>query len=537
MLLLDHLGKADADDDWNALADIVRYFVRRNGALISNPVPVSACDLRPPPKGTSTAGDPRLADERRQEICAKASSNDNKDRRERMTGPSRITASVIVIALVAGVAAAFAIAWRPAIAAIDPPAPRSFDKALVSRGRDLAAIGNCNDCHTVRGARNFAGGLPVPTPFGTIYSSNITPDPETGIGRWPEAAFRRAMRSGVDREGQHLYPTFPYDHFTNVSDEDDRALYAFLMTRQPVHAPARANELSFPLDQRPVIAGWKLLFLRRDTYRPDTAKSAEWNRGAYLVEGLAHCGACHTPRNALGAERMSAQFAGGEVDNWHAYAINDKSHSPVPWDADALYAYLRHGWHPDHGTARGPMAEVVSNLSEVADSDVRAIAIYMADISGAVTPERKRQGEAALAQAKMPATQVLPQHATGASIYAAACASCHETGKPLPYGGVNLALSTAISSPDPRNLANIVLSGVRPVEGERSPIMPGFAASMNDEQAAALLNYLRSRFSNQPAWSGVEKTVQDARRTETVFLQTSAGPRDPPADPTQRGKP
>jgi mono/diheme cytochrome c family protein len=454
-----------------------------------------------------------------------------------MTGSSRIIASVAAVMLVAGAMAAGAIAWRPAIAAVDPPAPRSFDKSLVSRGRDLAAIGNCNDCHTVRGGQNFAGGLPVPTPFGTIYSSNITPDPETGIGRWSEAAFRRAMRSGVNREGQHLYPTFPYDHFTNVSDEDDTALYAFLMTRQPAHAPPRANELSFPLNQRPVIAAWKLLFLRRDSYRPNAAKSAEWNRGGYLVEGLAHCGACHTPRNALGAERISAQFAGGDVDNWHAYAINDKSHSPVPWDADALYAYLRHGWHPDHGTARGPMAEVASNLSQVADSDVRAIAVYMADISGSPTPDRKQQGEAALARAKLPAAQDPRQNTAGASIYAAACASCHEAGRPLPYGGVNLSLSTAISAPDPRNLANIVLSGVRAVEGERSPIMPGFAASMNDAQIAALLGYLRSRFSSQPAWSGVEQTVQDARRTETVLLQTSAGPRNAPADPTQRDKP
>ncbi len=454
-----------------------------------------------------------------------------------MTGPSRIIASVIVIALAVGAVAAFAIVWRPAIAAIDPPAPQSFDKALVSRGRDLAAIGNCNDCHTVRGAKNFAGGLPVPTPFGTIFSSNITPDPETGIGRWSEAAFRRAMRSGVNREGQHLYPTFPYDHFTNVSDEDDKAIYAFLMTRQPVHAPARANELSFPLDQRLVIAGWKLLFLRSDTYQVDAAKSAEWNRGAYLVAGLAHCGACHTPRNALGAERASAQFAGGDVDNWHAYAINDKSHSPVPWDADALYAYLRNGWHPDHGTARGPMAEVVSNLSSIPDGDVRAIAVYMADISGVATPERKRQGEAALAEARSSSAQASQANAAGASIYAAACASCHEAGRPLPYGGVNLGLSTAISGPDPRNLANIVLSGVRAVEGERSPIMPGFAAGMNDTQITVLLNYLRARFGNQPAWTGVEKTIADARRTETVFLQTSPGPRRAPADPTQRDKP
>lgn len=450
-----------------------------------------------------------------------------------MTGSSRIIASVIVIALVAG-AAAVAITWRPAIAAIEPPPP-AFDAALVKRGRDLAAIGNCNDCHTVRGGKNFAGGLPVPTPFGTIFSSNITPDPETGIGRWSEAAFRRAMRSGVDREGRHLYPTFPYDHFTHVSDEDDRAIYAFLMTRQPVHAPARENQLSFPFNQRPVIAGWKLLFLRSDTYQPDSTKNAEWNRGAYLVEGLAHCGACHTPRNALGAERVNAQFAGGEVDNWHAYAINDQSHAPVPWDADALYAYLRHGFHPDHGTARGPMAEVVGNLSDVTDSDVRAIAVYMAEMSGPPTPDRKRRGEAAIAQAKLPTKSSSAD--TGAAIYAAACASCHEAGRPPPYGGVNLGLSTAISAPDPRNLVNIVLSGVHAVEGEASPIMPGFAAGMTDAQIAAVLNYLRVRFGNLPPWTGVGNTIAEARRSETVFLQTSTGPRHGPAGPTQRDKP
>jgi mono/diheme cytochrome c family protein len=450
----------------------------------------------------------------------------------------RIIGSVIAALLVAGAVAAFAIAWRPAIAAIDPPAPQSFDTALVKRGRYLAAIGNCNDCHTVRGGKSFAGGLPVPTPFGTIFSSNITPDAETGIGRWSEAAFRRAMRSGVDRDGQHLYPTFPYDHFTNVTDADDQALYAYLMTRQPVRAPARENELSFPLDRRFVIAGWKLLFLRHGTYQPDPAQSAEWNRGAYLVEGLAHCGSCHTPRNALGAERASAQFAGGDVDNWHAYAINAQSPAPVPWDADALFAYLRDGWHPDHGVARGPMAQVVSNLSSAPQDDIRAIATYMAGVFGAPTPDRKRQGEAVLAQVKSPALmQASNINAAGAAIYAAACATCHETDRSPPYGGVNLALSTAIAGPDPRNVANIVLSGVRPVEGERSPIMPGFAASMNDGQISALLNYLRARFSNQPAWTGVQKTVEDARRTQTVFLQTSPEPHDTPADAMQRDKP
>jgi mono/diheme cytochrome c family protein len=432
----------------------------------------------------------------------------------------RILGSIAAAAVIAGAIAAVAIVWRPAIAAIDPPAPSSFDSALVKRGRDLAAIGNCNDCHTVRGGKDFAGGLPVPTPFGTIYSSNITPDAETGIGRWSEAAFRRAMQSGVNRDGQHLYPTFPYDHFTRVSDEDDRALYAYLMTRRPVRAPARENQLAFPFNQRVAVAGWKLLFLRRGTYQPDSTQSAEWNRGAYLVEGLAHCGACHTPRNALGAEKTQASFAGGDVDSWHAYAINGQSSAPVPWDAEALFQYLRQGWHPDHGVARGPMAEVVSNLSEVPESDIRAIATYMASVFGAPTAERKRRGDEVLAQASSgPAQPANGGTTSGAQIYAAACATCHATDRAPPFGGINLALSTALTSPDARNAANIVLSGIGPTAGERSPIMPGFAESMSDAQIAALLDYLRTRFGNAPPWTNTADIVRDIRRTQTVLLQ------------------
>jgi mono/diheme cytochrome c family protein len=445
-----------------------------------------------------------------------------------------IVAGVLAALLVVGGGGVLAIAWRPAIAAIEPPARQSFDTELVRRGRDLAAIGNCSSCHTPRGGRDFAGGLPVPTPFGTIFSTNITPDSDTGIGHWSEAAFRRAMRSGVDRDGRHLYPTFPYDHFTDVTDDDDRALYAYLMTREPVRAPARQNQLSFPLDRRWLIAGWKLLFLRQGNYQPEPTRSAEWNRGAYLVEGLAHCGACHTPRNALGAERTDASFAGGNVDNWQAYALNGHSPAVVPWEKAALAAYLRQGWHPDHGTARGPMAEVVSNLSAVPASDVQAIATYMADVFGPRPPAPLPASEDTTASI---ADAAHPSGDNGAAIYKAACATCHESARPLPYGGIKLGLSTALSAPAPNNLANIVLSGVRPVEGERSPIMPGFAASMDDRQIAALLTYLRARFGKGPAWANVEQTIREARRTQIADLQTLAPPDHAPVDPVQRGNP
>jgi mono/diheme cytochrome c family protein len=453
-----------------------------------------------------------------------------------MTKP-RIIAIFATALLAGGAIAAFAAIWRPAISAIEPPAPQSFEAELIKRGRDLAAIGNCNDCHTVPGGKAFAGGLAVPTPFGTIFSSNITPDPDTGIGRWSEAAFRRAMRSGVDRAGQHLYPTFPYDHFTNVTDEDDHALYAFLMTRQPDHAPPRANDLPFPLNRRFVVAGWKLLFLKPATYQADKTRSAEWNRGAYLVEGLAHCGACHTPRNALGAERTSASFSGGDVDNWHAYAINAHSPSPVKWNTEALFRYLRQGFDADHGAARGPMAEVVSNLSSVQESDVHAIAVYMTSVFGPPGQDRLHQADEIRTQSKSSPAQAAQASMPGASIYTSACATCHQSDRPLPYGGVDLGLSTALSAPDPRNAANIILSGIRPVEGEPSPIMPGFASNMTDTQLVALLNYLRARFSNQPAWTGVENTVQDARRTQSAFLQSPPGLYNTPVDPMQRDKP
>ena len=455
-----------------------------------------------------------------------------------------------VLAALVIIGASLGLAWRPAIGLIDPPAPRSFDPELVKRGRQLAAIGNCIDCHTVSGGQQLAGGLPVRTPFGTMYSTNITPDPETGVGYWSEAAFRRAMKSGVDRAGRHLYPTFPYDHFTHVTNEDDGALYAFLMTRRPVHAPAQQNQLSFPFDQRPLIAAWKLLYLRHDEIRPDASKSSEWNRGAYLVEGLAHCGACRTPRNAFGAERKEAAFGGGEADNWLAYAINTRSPAPVPWTEEALFAYLRRGWHPDHGVALGPMAQVVSNLSSADVDDVRAISTYAASLFGPFASDRIRSAEAVRAEANKAQTAtpqisasisalnaVLPAANTGAAIYATACAGCHETSRPLPYARLNLHLSTAISAPDPRNAANTILYGLPALDGERSPIMPGFAPSMTDAQMSALLAYLRSQFGHEAAWGNVERTLAEAKKAQAAFLQTSAEAPNIATETLQRDKP
>ena len=428
---------------------------------------------------------------------------------------------VLLVVLLLGAAGFVIYTWRPAIDPIEPPAKASFDAALVAKGAELAAIGDCNRCHTKAGGRPFAGGRPLPTPFGTIYATNVTPDPETGIGRWSETAFRRAMREGVDRAGRHLYPAFPYDHFTKATDEDLRAIYAFLMTRDPVRAEAPTNKLPFPLNLRFVLAGWKLLFLRQGVFRPDPARDAQWNRGAYLVEGLGHCGACHTPRNRLGGEERAKALAGGEAEHWHAPALNAASPAPVPWTADSLFAYLRHGSDALHGVAAGPMGEVVENLARVPEEDVRAMAAYVASVMGPPTPERQSRAnqfvevERAGRNGPGGTGDAMRGHASsgaGATIYAGACAGCHDGGELSPLAARPLALYTDVMVPDPRNLIHVILKGIAPPEGEAGPMMPGFADALTDAQVAALAAYVRARFSDGPAWGNIEDQVHRIRQ-------------------------
>jgi mono/diheme cytochrome c family protein len=409
--------------------------------------------------------------------------------------------------VVLGAAGLLILAWRPAIDPIEPPPRASFDRALVAEGTRLAAIGNCGSCHTRIGGPAYAGGRALHTLFGTIYTLNITPDPETGIGRWSEAAFRRAMREGVDRAGRHLYPAFPYDHFAKVTDEDLHAIYAFLMSRDPVRETAPPDELPFPLNLRPLLAGWKLLFLGEDPFRPDPSRGSAWSRGAYFAEGLAHCGACHTPRNALGAEEDGGehQLEGGEVEGWHAPALKAASPAPVRWDAESLFTYLRYGFDARHGMAAGPMALVVCDLARVPEADVRAIATYIASMAGPVP----------LALAEWRTAGVVPaaEGERGAAIFARACASCHDaSGGPPSTRLVALTLSSAVAGPDPRNLINIVLDGIRRPEGVAGQIMPGLADALTDGQVADLVTYLRERFSDRRAWTGVDEAVRDARQ-------------------------
>ena len=410
--------------------------------------------------------------------------------------------------VILGAACLFALTWRPVLD--KATAHAAFDPALVARGAQLAAVGDCAICHAGPNGAAFAGGAALPTPFGAVVVSNITPDPDTGIGAWSEAAFRRALRDGVSRDGHFLYPAFPYDHFTHVTDADIGALYAFLMTREPVHEAVPATHLPFPLDIRALMAGWNLLFLDRKPFAPDPAKDAVWNRGAYLAEGLGHCAACHSPRNALGAEDDAHPFSGGTAEGWEAPGLTaTSSPAAVVWTADALFRFLRHGLDDQHAASAGPMGAVSHDLSHVPEADVRAIAVYIASMTdpgghGGAVP-------AIVAAAQTPPAAL--QRTEGATIFAGACAGCHGAGAPMMLNGrPSLALGSSVTAPTARNATQTVLFGLQPGPGERGPWMPPFGASLTDHQVAAVLTYLRGRFTDRPAWNDLETSVSRIRQ-------------------------
>ena len=390
-----------------------------------------------------------------------------------------------------------ACAAQRSLEPVDPPAASAFDAALVAKGAELAAIGNCDSCHTAEGGKPYAGGRALATPFGTVYGTNITPEPDTGIGRWSEDAFRRAMREGLDREGRHLYPAFPYEYYTKLTDEDVRALYAYLMTREPVRAAARAHELRFPFNLRSLVGAWKALYFEPRRFERDPGK----NRGAYLVEALAHCGACHTPRNALGAERRESAYAGGEAEGWHAPALDAANPAPAPWTREQLFTYLRTGLDELHAIAAGPMDPVVRNLARVREDEVRAIADYFA--------ARMPSGERA-----KPVGASADIGGPGAAIYAGACGFCHDRGRDASSGsGLRLELATALTVPTAKNLVRITLEGIAPPPGVPGRSMPGFATALSNAQIIELMHYARARFGGSaPPWTDVEEEVHKARR-------------------------
>ncbi len=408
------------------------------------------------------------------------------------------------------IAAAIAIAltwwvWRPGLAPLAADASLDFDARNIAKGAELTTLGNCSDCHTMAGGASYAGGRPVETPFGTVYASNLTPDRETGIGAWSEEAFRRAMREGVDREGRDLYPAFPYDHFTVVTDEDVKAIYAFLMSRTAVSNSVPQTELDFPYNIRFLVAGWKLLFLHQNSLAPDPSQSEEWNRGRYLVEGLGHCGSCHTPRNVLGAEERGSLYAGGAAGGWHAPALNASLVKIHNWSIDQLADYLATGWNRQHGVAAGPMADVAQNLGRVSRDEVRAIATYVVSLSDGGVPTK-----ADIAPEGKPLIDQPPEIV---AIYDGACARCHNDRAEVgPSLALTLTLSTSVHGAGSGNVVRAIMNGIQAYRSDGGPYMPGFDRMLSDTQIIALTRYVRARYSDQPQWTDIEAEVAKARQ-------------------------
>ena len=436
--------------------------------------------------------------------------------REKWRNPfaaSRGVLATIAALVAAGIGIAIAaLPWR-SIAPVAQPDASVFSPATIERGRQLAALGNCAVCHTDVGGIVNSGGRAIKTRFGTIFSTNITPDVETGIGNWSYPAFERAMREGVHRDGRHLYPAFPYTHFAQTTDADLQALYAYLMAQPPARAKNCDQAIAFPFNWRPLMAGWNALFHRPYSFAADANKSAIWNRGAYLVEGLGHCAACHSPRNALGAERSNAYLAGGFSEGWEAPALTSLSQAPIPWSEDELFAYLRSGESRFHGVAAGPMAPVVQDLKALPDDDIRAIAVYLGSFSEGVI-SRADQDALADRLEKMTATRAVSASSTGFRLYEGACAVCHQVGAPPLFGSrPSLALNSNLHAAVPDNLIQVILNGITTPASSDLGYMPAFKDSLSDEQIVELVSCLRAQFApEKPAWTDVPAVVNRIRQ-------------------------
>jgi mono/diheme cytochrome c family protein len=358
----------------------------------------------------------------------------------------------------------------------------------IARGKALTEAGDCASCHTADPAKPFAGGKRIDTPFGAIYSPNLTPDRNTGIGAWSEGDFYRALRSGVAPDGSRYYPAFPYPNFTKMTRQDILAVQAHLATLTPIPNRPPPPELRWPLNYRVVMRVWNFLFFRPGIFEPDQQKSTAWNRGAYLVEGAAHCGACHTPKNIFGADKRGRAFGGGLIDGWFAPRLDGAERSGLKsWSVDDIVEYLSSGRN-GHSHAGGLMAEVVVNsTSKISDADVRAIAVYLKDLpAGAAEPA---------------VTPPPPAEMTaGKAIYAHACIACHEadgSGAPRIYpplpGNANL------QSADPTSTLRIILDGAQTITTPRAPntgSMPAYAKQLSDQQIADVTNYIRNSWGN-----------------------------------------
>jgi mono/diheme cytochrome c family protein len=414
-----------------------------------------------------------------------------------------IFAAIVVVGIIAAAAFFFLPAGLDEVTASDKQ-PKGQE--LVERGRYLATAGDCVACHSVAGGGAYAGGLAFKLPFGTIYSSNITPDKETGIGNWSDAEFVRAMRHGVGKNGEDLYPAFPYTSYALMSTDDMLAVKAYLFSLPAVRAETAENSLSFPYDQRYLMRAWKLLFLPKKTYQAEAKQSEEWNRGAYLVEALGHCGECHTPRNLMYGLDSGKKFAGAVTQGWKAYNItSDKDGGVGNWSVEELTAYLHTGHAEGRGAATGSMAEAIDlSLRHLTEQDIRSMAVYLKTIPPQPTdPAAKVDPNPPLMAASQnyaPALQETADRSLGLTIFESACASCHAwngEGQQSPYA--SLRGSQTVNDPDGTNLVQVILQGSHMTTPQGSAFMPAFSDAYSDVEIAALSNYVLGHFGNKKA--------------------------------------
>jgi mono/diheme cytochrome c family protein len=357
----------------------------------------------------------------------------------------------------------------------------------VQRGEYLARAGDCVSCHTATGREPLAGGGRLNTPFGYMLAPNITPDAATGIGLWSPDDFYRALHDGVNRAGEDMYPTMPYDFYTRITRSDSDAIYAYLRSRSPVNKVIEVNHLHFPFNQRWTMVGWRELYFTKGGFAENPKKSAAWNRGAYLVEGLGHCSACHSPRNLAGAIEKAKEFDGAAIDGWFALTLTEDITTGLgSWTVDNIATYLKTGVLEGKTTAIGPMAEVINNsLRYLTDSDLHAIAAYLK----AIPPDSPlRTGT------RMPDVG----REQGATLYIDHCSGCHQSmGRGIADVFPPLAGNGVVLAADPADILKVIVLGIPQQNGRIA--MPSFGAAMSDQQIAALANYVRTSWGNTAA--------------------------------------
>ncbi|HEX2603968.1 MAG TPA: cytochrome c [Oxalicibacterium sp.] len=379
---------------------------------------------------------------------------------------------------------------QPSVAPSDPA-------AQIVQGAYLVRVGNCAGCHTARGGASYAGGRAVPTPFGDIYASNLTPDRVSGIGDWSNEDFWRAMHDGRGKDARLLYPAFPYTNYTKLTRADSDAIFAYLKTLPPVQQVNRAPELRFPYDQRALLYVWRALYFRPGQYVANESKPAAWNRGAYLTQGLGHCSACHAPRDGFGGNKLREELGGGMIPmlNWYAPPLNGNHTAGLgDWTEADLAAFLKTGISSTRA-ASGPMAEVVHNsLQYLQDDDIQAIATYVRSL-----PQQVPAPQAAPDRIGKEEKRAILE--LGQSLYEDRCASCHQAnGEGVSSIYPRLAGNHAVTSAIATNPIRVVLNGGFPPSTAGNPRpygMPPFAPTMSDEQVAAVISYIRNAWGNE----------------------------------------